>query len=340
MPEAEVRRIAAERYGLTGEFTRFATEKDDTFRIRTDAGRAVVLKIANPAEPRVDIDFQIQLLRHVERTAPAIPVPRVLADREGRLYSDIRADDGTERIVRVVSYLEGTPLDGTTSSASQRERVGETLARLRHATASFSHPGEARVLAWDVQHFLKLEPLLAGVDDGSQRRQLRTALDRFARMTPGLHLLRRQVLHNDFSRSNIVVDHANPAFVNGVIDFGDAVRTAVVVDVATAVLNQLPSTPAEDIFTDARDLVRGYLGVADLTDQELLFLPHLAMARTCTRILLSIWLARIFPQNAKYVMRNTPASWVQLEWFLGRGADEVGDSLMRSKVAPRVAAAT
>jgi len=162
LSEAEVRQIAWERYGLTGAFTRFATEKDDTFRIRTIDGRAFVLKVANPAEQPVEIDFQIELLRHVEREDPSLPVPRVLPDREGRLRSDHRAQDGTSRIVRVVSYLEGTPLDSTASSPGERERVGEVLARLRLATATFRHPGEARVLAWDVQHLMKLEPLLAG----------------------------------------------------------------------------------------------------------------------------------------------------------------------------------
>mgnify|MGYP001170128082 CR=1 FL=1 len=331
--EAEVRDVARERYGLDGAFRRFDTEKDDTFRIRTASGEAYVLKIANPAEKPVEIDFQIDLLRHIEQRAPEVPVPRVLADRDGGLRSLYRASDGTDRIVRVVSYLEGTPLDSTTSSPVERERVGEILARLRLATADFSHPGEDRVLAWDVQHLMQLAPLLSGIDDADQRRRLEMALDRFARVTTGLDRLRRQVLHNDFSRSNIVVDHANPAFVNGIIDFGDAVRTAIAVDVSTALLNQLPLTPVEDAFGPGRDLMRGYLAVADLTEDELALIPHLTMGRVVARILLSTWLARIFPQNATYVLRNTPPCWWQLGWFLDRDPDEVSAVFMPSMTA-------
>lgn len=92
LPEAEVLQIAAELHGLAGEFTQFATEKDDAFRVHACNRRAVVLKIAKSAEPQIDTDFQIQLLRYVERKVPAIPIPRMIPDREGRLCTDICAD--------------------------------------------------------------------------------------------------------------------------------------------------------------------------------------------------------------------------------------------------------
>ena len=333
LSEDEVRRVAREVYGLDGAFRRFDTEKDDTYRIRTPGGAAVVLKIANPAESQREIDFQLYLLRHVESVAPDIPVPRVIPDLQGRLTSLHHASDGSLRIVRVVSYLEGTPLDSTTSAPAERERVGEVLGRLRLATADFRHAGEDRALAWDVQHLMQLAPLVEGIDDVQQRRQLEAGLARFASMTGRLEGLRRQVLHNDFSRSNIVVDHADPAFVTGIIDFGDAVRTAIAIDVSTALLNQLPATPVDDAFGAGRDLLRGYLRVADLTEEELALIPHLTMGRVIARILLSHCLARIFPQNAAYVLRNTPPCWWQLGWFLDRDPDEVSAVFMPQSAA-------
>lgn len=333
LAEGEVRLVARGRYGLDGDFRRFDTEKDDTYRVRTPGGDAFVLKIANPAESQREIDFQVDLLRHIESAAPDLPVPRVVPDRQGRLTSLHHASDGSLRIVRVVSYLEGTPLDSTTSTPAERERVGEILGRLRLATAGFRHSGEDRVLAWDVQHLMQLAPLVEGIDDATQRRRLEAGLARFARMTGGLATLRRQVLHNDFSRSNIVVDHADPAFVKGIIDFGDAVRTAIAVDVSTALLNQLPATPVDDAFGAGRDLLRGYLRVADLTEEELALIPHLTMGRVIARILLSHCLARIFPQNATYVLRNTPPCWWQLGWFLDRDPEEVGAVFMPQSAA-------
>lgn len=87
------------------------------------------------------------------------------------------------------------------------------------------------------------------------------------------------------------MDHSHPDLVTGVIDFGDAVRTAVAIDPSTALLNQLPrnaaEVPIDDLFADARDVLRGYLSAAELTDTELQLLPHLVMGRVVARALIT-----------------------------------------------------
>jgi hypothetical protein len=57
------------------------------------------------------------------------------------------------------------------------------------------------------------------------------------------------------------------------------------------------------------------------------------MGRVVARILLSTWLARIFPQNAPYVLRNTPPCWWQLGWFLERDPDAVSAVFLPSMTA-------
>jgi len=74
--------------------------------------------------------------------------------------------------------------------------------------------------------------------------------------------------------------------------------------------------------------LRGYLRVADLTDEELSLLPHLVMARVVARALLTIWRARLFPDNAPYIMRNTDQGWQQLAWFMARSMDRISNEFM------------
>ncbi|MEU0250403.1 phosphotransferase [Streptomyces sp. NPDC006235] len=106
------------------------------------------------------------------------------------------------------------------------------LAALSHATADFRHPADGRLCAWDVRHLPVLRPLLEDVTDPARRQALTAGLARFMDVVaPRLPLLRSQVLHTDFSKSNILVDHDDPGFVTGIIDFGDAVHTAIAVDV-------------------------------------------------------------------------------------------------------------
>jgi Ser/Thr protein kinase RdoA (MazF antagonist) len=345
MPASEAEDLARDRYGLDATAARLATEKDDTFRLeaevagpadgraRTGAGvaRRWILKVAHPAEPAAEIDFQTALLAHVARAEPALPVPRVAQDLQGNRWAMITDAAGQRRAVRLMTWCPGVPLDRIGSSRAQRRATGELLARLRHATAGFAHPADSPVVAWDVQHLPRLRPLLASIPDPGRRAQLARGLDRFALIEDQVAGLRRQVLHNDFNKSNLLADPDRPGVLTGIIDFGDATRTAIAIDVATALLNHLPrdAGPGEqdrltgDIFHDGRDVLQGYLSWADLTPDELRLIPHLVMARVVTRALISTHRAAQFPDNAAYLLRNTEPGWAQLDWFLDHSVAEV-----------------
>ena len=328
MAQEHALRLLQDHYGMSGALKRFDTEKDDTFRVTTGDGQKFVLKVANPDEPFGEIDFQNGILRHVETRDPTVPVPRIINSVAGPDIFQITDVDGSLRYVRLLTFLDGTPLDETRSDAHKRVQIGKMLARLRYATEGFSHVAEDRYYGWDVQHLLTLEHLLDEVDNPTQCSALSQGLERFRLIEKRLRQCRKQVLHNDFSKSNIVVDHDDPAFVTGIIDFGDAVKTAIAVDVATALLNQLPETPNEDLFYRARDILQGYLSIAELTDEELALIPHLVMARIVTRALLTLWRVKLFPENERYIMRNTEQGWHQLDWFLARSPEQVSDILM------------
>jgi len=326
--------IGKEIFGLDGGVVRFPTEKDDTFRFDGRDGRKHILKIANPNEDWEELSLQVELLAHLERVAPDLPVPRVSQSLHGATLPKVTTASGDERYVRLLSYMPGMPLATTTSTSQNREKIGELLAALRHACSTFSHPGDSRTLAWDVRHLSDLRHLLDHVDDRRHHAQIDMALERFRAIEPQLANCRTQVLHNDFNTSNIVVNPTDERFVTGIIDFGDTVRTAIAIDVSTALMNQLPGKldgdGESDFFGQARDVLRGYLRVADLTDEELMLIPHLAMARVVTRALLTTWRAKLFPQNSAYILRNTDAGWVQLEWFLDRSSDEISQLLLTS----------
>lgn len=331
MNDAEAIQCIQDRYHLPDiKVNRLATEKDDTFSVTTSDGQQTIFKVGNPIEPADEIAFQIGLLKHIENVTPDLPVPRVIADREGKLQSTIIDSHHQKRQIRMMSFLKGQPLDSTTSTSAQRESIGQILAQLRLATASFDHPASERVLAWDVKNLMGLAHLIDNIDDAAHRKALSIGLDRFSNIESQVLKLRRQVLHNDFSKSNIVVNPDSKNFVTGIIDFGDAVKTAIAIDVSTAILNQLPrnegTLPNDDPLADGRDILKGYLSVAELTNEELALIPHLVMARIITRALLSTSLAKSFPKNSPYLLRNTLQGWAQLDWFLARSPQQISDS--------------
>ncbi len=333
MTEAEAASVVMRWWGVGGRPTRFAAEKDDTFRIDGADGRSFVAKIAGPSESLDDLDFETQLIQHVGASRCGVPVPAVLPATDGRVIVELEDEAGQARLARLLTLIPGASLDGTETTTIERERIGEALARLRRGTADFRHPGDGRVCAWDVAHLPDLHPLLGAVDDAEHRALLEQALAQFAEVVePRLPGLRTQMLHNDFSRSNILVDHDQAAFVTGVVDFGDAVHTAIAIDVSTALLNQLPRTvgedPEADLFADGRDLLRGYLRHEDLTEVELALLPHLVRGRVIGRALITLYRAALIPENATYILRNTDQGWPQLRWFAARSPDALSETFL------------
>ncbi|WP_347814899.1 phosphotransferase [Aureimonas sp. SK2] len=323
---------ALELYGIQAQSTRFATEKDDTFRLDAADGGQYVLKIAHPSEAYRELDLQVAILRHLETVAPDLPVPRAFPDRRGAAIPEIETRSGERRRVRLMSFLPGTPLDSASSSREQRHRIGALSARLRLALADFGHPADTRFVAWDVQNLGSLAELLPYVTDATHRGYVARALSLFDDIRPKLERCRRQVLHNDMNTSNLVVDSADPDIVSGVIDFGDAVKTAIAIDVSTTLMNQMPKGLAAgdgiDPFEAPRDVVSGYLRHADLTEDELALIPFLALGRQATRALLTSWRASLFPDNAPYILRNTQAGWRHLAWFHSLSPQQIGDLLL------------
>jgi len=319
-------------YGIDCAKTRFSTEKDDTFRIDASDGSRYILKVSNPGETDDELDLQVSAMRHVAEVAPHLPVPRVLPSIDGRFVVPMPSSTQPYRTARLYSFVEGVPLDAQHAGAANLYEVGEVLAQLQLALASFRHPHEHRVLAWDVKHFASLARLRVHIADPLHCSLIEQAFIRFAAIEPVLRRCPTQVVHNDFNRSNIVAHHGGSNFVSGIIDFGDTVHTAIAIDVATAVMNQFPldfdADGPHDLFDQARELLRGYLVHARLSTDELMLIPHLAMARVATRALLTSWRAMLFPENNAYILRFTQPGWEHLRWFMQRDHESVSRALL------------
>ncbi|RNF35283.1 phosphotransferase [Paracoccus methylarcula] len=323
VPFSEALAVLGQNYGMSDLLSRLDTEKDDTFLVADPKGARFIAKFSNPDENQAEISLQISALDHVSRRDPDLLVPRVIRNRDNKDIFLYRDSHGQKRLVRALSYIEGTPLDRIAATAGEREKIGAVLARLQHAMADFSHPQDGRKIAWDVQHLLRLQYLLGDIRSPDRRALLEAGFDRFRRIKPTLEQCRRQVIHNDFSRSNLVADPASSEFISGVIDFGDVVRSYAVIDVSTALLNQLTGHDDDRIFDDCRDLLAGYLRRTCLTRTEMEILPHLVMARVIARALITTWRAGQFPDNAAYILRNSHQGWRQLEYFLRQPFDRI-----------------
>lgn len=312
MPLAEAEAVAAEVYGITGTARRLSSERDETFLFSAADGAHYTLKIANPVEEPEALAFQDGALLHLERHAPAVPVPRLVPTLAGGTSHALATAEGP-RVVRLLTFLAGELQYRTPPSPRQSGHVGRALAGLGLGLEGYDGRPPAGKLMWDISHTLDLARVVGDVAP-ERRARVEGVLDEFARAWPRFAALeRRQIIHNDFNPHNVVVDPAAPDEVTGIIDFGDMVRAPLVNDLAVAISYHLAT---EDWAERAGAFLEGYAAARPLLAPEAALLPTLIRARLAMTIIIAEWRSARFPDNRAYIMRNHASAWAGLRHVL------------------------
>src|SRR6266699_2177743 len=166
LTESEAARLAREVYGLEASARALPGEYDENFHLIAAPGRAFDCRSMNegsragcitfrtkamhPAREPSFIDLQSKALVHLASRAPQLPLPRVLPNRNGELFSETIAADGSKRLVWLLSFLKGTLLAKVRPHAPELLRdLGRLLGEMDAALQSFEHPAAHRELKWD-----------------------------------------------------------------------------------------------------------------------------------------------------------------------------------------------
>jgi hydroxylysine kinase len=319
-------------YGLNGELTRIDTEKDDTFRLDTGARRFLVKVAPHSEDPQV-VNLQSAAMRHLELEAPDLPAQRLIPGVDGQLETPIQDGQGRGRVLRVMSWVEGTVLRSLTPTDTQLRRVGATLARIDDALAGFRHPHDGRLLLWDLKLFPHMRGLAEHVEDRERRDLALRLFDRFEScVTPVMDTLESQVIHGDFSPFNVLVDPEDPEFITGVIDFGDVMYSPILFELSVAVANQLGVDQA-DPWGSAVQIVRGYREVRAIDDDTAQLLAVTGPARLLLRALVYGWRAVVDPRSREYGLLHSAQDWTRVQAALAVPEADVRSRLTATGVS-------
>lgn len=326
--EDEAETLAKSHFGIIGRAARLTSERDANFRIKTADGISYVLKIANPVEALLVTNLQTRALLHIAAADPDLPVQRILPSVENEPECILLDESGRPMVLRLFSYVEGTPLHQAPRSAEQRRNLGISLARLGLALRDFSHPAADHELLWDIKHAARLWQFLPFVEDQDRRGLVERILRRFEEgVAPVMPKLRAQFVHNDFNPHNVLVAAEDPSRVTGILDFGDMVYTPLINDLAIAASYQL--SVDGDPLAEAGDVIAAYHGVAPLQPLEIDLLYDLIGARLATTASITSWRAARYPENKTYILRNAPRAWAGLQAFAALPRGRAQENLRR-----------
>lgn len=323
MSEAAALALLSRHWGRTGRLKRLTSERDLNFHVAGTAaggGQGYVLKLANPAEPAAITAFQTRALVHLE--GAGLPVPQVVRTLSGETTVETPAGR-----LRLLTYLEGTPLHAVPRSPAQRRAMGGLAARLARAMAGFDDPAADHVLQWDIRQAAALAPLLPDIAPAF-RPLCEAVLHRFVtEAAPALPGLRWQVVHNDLNPHNLLVAPDDPDRIAGILDFGDMVKTALVCDLAVAASYQVdPAAPLASLA----EFTAAWHAEYPLTAAEARLVPLLTQTRWLTTLAIASHRAARWPENAPYILRNAPAARAGLTAFAALPAAEAAAAIARA----------
>jgi len=314
---AEAEEFAKRFFGVSGSTRALVSERDQNFHLRSDEGCEYVLKIANPAEDPAVLDFQTQALLHIARVNPELPVPHLVTTTEGAPSCVVDGADGRRFITRLLSYLKGGLLDESQPSRALLRDVGASVARLGQALRGYFHPAARHELLWDLVQAPSLRERTHHITDPGMRRMVEGVLDRLEeQVLPALEGMRAQVIHNDVSCMNTIVEADR---VVGVIDFGDLIYAPLVCDLAVPISELIVGV--DDPFEVAMEITAGYDAVEPLTAEEIAVIFDLVTARTAMTIAIASWRVCDHPENHDYFMAGIGENKKMLAWLLDRKSE-------------------
>lgn len=312
--------VLAGEWGISGELTALHGERDLNYRVSEPAGPRYVMKIHNPADSAGVVDFQTAAVRHIQRVTAELPVGGIVPTRSGDAWTAITDGAGRRCHARLLTHLDGHHAGVSDLDEHDLFAWGRTAALLGRALRGFSHPEAGYPIAWDIRRLPALRDWADALDPEPRHAVLDVVNRHEVDVAPVLDTLRAQVIHNDLSRGNVLVDDRHA--ITGITDFGDMTHTTLVCDLAVALADVLDGRP--DSLSLAEPMIAGYAAVTPLEPAEAHLLADLMAGRCAAALVIQAWQQRNHPTDLQ------PSSGAErlLQLLLGEGLDQVSARFM------------
>ena len=308
-------KILFERYNIRGVALTLPGETDFNFRIKIENKDGYILKISRPDEDQEYLEFQMDLLQFLEENRENLITPRAIKDKFGRFNSEITDDYGKQWKVRLLTWISGRIWSSVHPRLDNLHfSLGEKSGLLTKVLHPFKHPKASRKFDWDISQSLWTKKYLH-LFNGQQKELISHFQGKFENRLNQYSTLRKGVVHNDVNDNNIIVssDLISPK-VKAIIDFGDAIKTEIINDVAItcayAIMNY------NDPLEIANQIVKGYHSTFKLQEKELKYLYSAIAMRLVITATKSV-LNKIDHPNNPYLWISEKPAWELLnKWYL------------------------
>ena len=300
-----------EQYQIQASLYPLAGEVDLNFKMVTEQGEAFVVKVYAPDRDLEFLNFQERLLTHLESKEFNFDVPQVIKTHTGESTSNFIDENQQQRSVRILSWISGRLWNHVNPhTAALRYELGTLCGTLSTALLDFDHRFAHREFEWDIATGLWVKEYLE-LFDTAEQNLIQVFISQFEEVQTEYNQLHKSTVHNDANDFNILVseDVFNPK-LEGLIDFGDAIYTQTINDLAICCSYAIMGF--EDPLEASLAIVEGYHKSFPLEEEALQYL-YVCIA---IRLLISVTKSRINKleaANNPYLQISDKAAWELLK---------------------------
>jgi Ser/Thr protein kinase RdoA (MazF antagonist) len=309
----EARAILDRHWAIDGDLRPLPSERDRNFAVLVDGRERFVLKLSNATEDAAFLDLQHRAMERLAAAGVPCQVPVVTIDAR-EVVEVVR--DGAPTLARLLTWLPGRPL--ATIPAADRSRellhdLGRVVGRATTAlgtSGTFDHPAAHREFQWEAERGLAVIAAHAlAVTEPDKAALLARWIERLGALRDALPGLRHGVIHNDANDHNVLVDDDARSIV-GLLDFGDAVHTVVVNDLAVAAA--YPAFDVDDPLAVIAAVRSGFEETCPLRADERAVVVEVVALRLATSVALSAHQSALDPTDS-YLTVSEAQAWALLD---------------------------
>lgn len=300
-------------WGIKAQLSALDGELDLNIKAEALEGTCYLVKIMRPDCDIGLVEMQCEALKHIHASATSLNVPLVVQSRAGRDVETLVDEVGNDRLVWVLSYLEGVAYASfTPKSHLLISHLGGSIAHLHAALEGFDHPSLPRDFKWNLLQASWINDHLSVISDSNRRDLLGSILLDYSEQLDSVKALPLFAIHNDINDYNLLASATltNEPIISGIVDFGDMCAAPRVCDLAIAGAYIMLDHPQPEVALSA--LVAAYHGVLPLSSHEIDLIYPLLQCRLAVSVVNSTIEALTNPDDPYVTISQAPA-WRLLE---------------------------
>ncbi|KAI5609802.1 hydroxylysine kinase, partial [Silurus asotus] len=329
---SQVTEITARLFGLTVSSIRPLPSYDDqNFHVVCVNAGEFVLKVMNSSDSENIklLELQTHSMNFLQQNG--LPSQTALCSVAGEMMTLEEIDCGyglQKYLVRLLTYLPGTPVAKITCTPQILYELGKTAAMLNQVLLRMEHEN-LRVLQrenfiWSLSCVPIINDYLSVMDGDPMQLIVRGVIDQYQKqIVPKLPSFRKCINHGDMNDHNILVQRDGPSRykISGILDFGDMSSGYFVFELAIAIMYMMIESPYP--LEVGGPVIAGFESVVPLNSDEKDSLYTLVLSRFSQSLVYARSAVLQQPENEEYLMTTAKKGNRHLQLLWEKGKEEV-----------------